>query len=331
MAERQRRRHHPGQIARKWNVPAASIAAFIESLFDHLVERGLLVPVRLKGSRGKPLPRVSGVFQVNADKLRLCPNRGVRRCKSCRRTTLRDLPHKRCLAFRCDGETEWVPEDEDNYDLQMLDGAYAMLRPQEHTAMVPTDERERLENLFKGTSDAVNCLVCTPTLELGIDIGQLDAVLMRNVPPLPANYWQRAGRAGRRHRMAVDLTYCRPASHDRPYFAEPPKLLDGRIDPPAFNLRNPLMVAKHVHATVIASLHRYATDEQRSVAERDEVRAVLGRCLPRRIEPHLFDEGEVRQAPFEFDELRALVLHHADDLAATVEASVRSGMAGEGC
>ena len=88
----------------------------------------------------------------------------------------------------------------------MLDGAYSMLRSEEHTAMVPADERERLENLFKGDSEAVNCLVCTPTLELGIDIGRLDSVLMRNVPPLPANYRQRAGRAGRRHRMAVDLT-----------------------------------------------------------------------------------------------------------------------------
>ena len=54
--------------------------------------------------------------------------------------------------------------------------------------MVPQTERERLENLFKGASDAVNCLVCTPTLELGIDIGQLDSVLMRNVPPLPAKH-----------------------------------------------------------------------------------------------------------------------------------------------
>ncbi len=52
---------------------------------------------------------------------------------------------------------------------------------------------------------------------------------MRNVPSLPANYWQRAGRADRRHRMAVNLTYCRPASHDRAYSAEPLKLLAGRL------------------------------------------------------------------------------------------------------
>jgi ATP-dependent helicase YprA (DUF1998 family) len=98
-------------------------------------------------------------------------------------------------------------EDPDNYDLQVLDQGYSMLRPEEHTAMVPHEERERLENLFKGESDVINAFVCTPTLELGVDIGQLDAILMRNVPPLPANYWQRAGRAGRRHRMAVDITY----------------------------------------------------------------------------------------------------------------------------
>ena len=201
------------------------------------------------------------------------------------------MPDDRCPAWRCDGVLEWVPEDDDNYDLQLLDGAYSMLRPEEHTAMVPQTERERLENLFKGTSDAVNCLVCTPTLELGIDIGQLDSVLMRNVPPLPANYWQRAGRAGRRHRMAVDVTYCRPVSHDRAYFTDPIKLLSGRIDPPAFNLRNEAMVAKHVHATVIACLHRSVRDPDRPEAERDEIRDVLARCLPPRVAPFLFDDS----------------------------------------
>ena len=216
--------------------------------------------MRLKGRKGNPLPNVSDVYQVDADRLRLQQNRGLWRCTSCRRRTTRRTPFARCHAWRCDGKLEFVEEDPDNYDLQLLDQGYSMLRPEEHTAMVPTDERERLENLFKGESEAINAFVCTPTLELGVDIGQLDAVLMRNVPPLPANYWQRAGRAGRRHRMAVDLTYCRPVSHDRAYFADPLKMLAGRVDAPAFNLRNELMVAKHVHATVITRLHQYTRD-----------------------------------------------------------------------
>ena len=317
------------QIARKWEMPADATGPFLESLFAFLVERGLLVPVRLKGSRGRPLPNVSGVHQVSADRLRLSPNRGVWRCRSCRRTTTREPPHRRCIAWRCDGIVEWVPEDEDSYDLQLLDGAYSMLRSEEHTAMVPADERERLENLFKGDSEAVNCLVCTPTLELGIDIGRLDSVLMRNVPPLPANYRQRAGRAGRRHRMAVDLTYCRPVSHDRAYFAEPLKLLDGRIDAPAFNLRNDVMVAKHVHATIIGALHGYGRDTARPEGERAAIRDVLHRCLPRRVEPFLFEDGEVRSAPFDFGALRDLVQRHAADLAVRVQAVFRQGWPAE--
>ena len=317
------------QIARKWEVPADATGPFFESLFAFLVERGLLVPVRLKGSRGRPLPNVSGVHQVNADRLRLSPNRGVWRCRSCRRTTTREPPHRRCIAWRCDGIVGWVQEDEDSYDLQLLDGAYSMLRSEEHTAMVPADERERLENLFKGDSEAVNCLVCTPTLELGIDIGRLDSVLMRNVPPLPANYRQRAGRAGRRHRMAVDLTYCRPVSHDRAYFAEPLKLLDGRIDAPAFNLRNDVMVAKHVHATIIGALHGYGRDAARPEGERAAIRDVLHRCLPRRVEPYLFEDGEVRGAPFDFGALRDLVQRHAADLAVRVQAVFRQGWPAE--
>jgi hypothetical protein len=218
-----------------------------------------------------------------------------------------------------------VHEDPDNYDLQVLDQGYSMLRPEEHTAMVPHDERERLENLFKGDSDAINAFVCTPTLELGVDIGQLDAILMRNVPPLPANYWQRAGRAGRRHRMAVDLTYCRPVSHDRAYFAEPLKLLAGRVEPPAFNLRNDLMVAKHVHATVITRLHQYTRDPARSEAERRSVAETLKTCLPDRVSAYLFDEGFVRDRPFDLSPLQALIDRNDDDLAAYVEGAFRQG------
>ena len=313
------------QMGKKWGVPADDAEEFLEGLFSVLVEKGLLAPVRLKGSKGKPLPNVSEVYQVNADRMRLQQNHGVWRCKSCRRRSTRRTPRQACPAWRCDGTLEFVREDPDNYDLQVLDQGYSMLRPEEHTAMVPHDERERLENLFKGDSEAINTFVCTPTLELGVDIGQLDAVLMRNVPPLPANYWQRAGRAGRRHRMAVDLTYCRPVSHDRAYFAEPLKLLAGRIDPPAFNLRNDLMVAKHVHATVVTRLHQYVRDPSRSEANRLNIEETLKSCLPDRVSAYLFDGGLVRQKPFDLAPLQMLIDRSADDLVAYVEGAFRQG------
>ena len=313
------------QIVGKWGATADNAAEVVETLFNFLVEEGLLTPVRLKGARNRPLAGVEGIYQVNADKLRLNPNKGIRRCRTCRRATTRAVPHDRCPARGCDGVLEWEREDEDNYDLQLLDGAYSMLRPEEHTAMVPNEERERLENLFKGSSDAVNCLVCTPTLELGIDIGHLDSVLMRNVPPLPANYWQRAGRAGRRHRMAVDIAYCRPVSHDRAYFAEPTKLLGGRIDPPAFNLRNEVMVAKHVHATVIAELHRLVREEAMPPDLRQDMEDMLRESLPRRVEPYLFENGEIRQTAFDFEPLRNSVAAHVDVLTASVQRVFEQG------
>ena len=313
------------QIAKKWGVMATGVEPFLEGLFRFLTDQRLLVPVRLKGSKGKPIPNVSGLYQVDADRLRLQQNHGVWRCKNCRRRTTRRTPQLACPAWRCGGVLEFIKEDPDNYNLQLLDQGYSMLRPEEHTAMVPHEERERLENLFKGDSDAVNAFVCTPTLELGVDIGQLDAVLMRNVPPLPANYWQRAGRAGRRMRMAVDLTYCRSVSHDRAYFANPLKLLEGRVDPPAFNLRNDLMVAKHVHATIITRLHQYTRDRSRSEEERRSIEETIKTCLPDRISAYLFENKLVRERAFDLSPLNILIQRNFEDLVSYVDGAFRQG------
>ena len=171
------------QIAGKWGEPGDSIIPFLEGLFEFLVQQKLLRPVRLLGEKGRALPNLEEVYQVAADSLRLYPNTGVARCKSCRRTITREVPNALCPAWRCKGELEWIRENPDDYNLQLLQAGGAMLRPEEHTAMVPQERREQLENWFKDDSEVVNALVCTPTLELGIDIGRLDSVLMRNVPP----------------------------------------------------------------------------------------------------------------------------------------------------
>jgi len=317
------------EVALKWGVSLEEVSEFLTELWALLIspEVALLAPVTLTGWKGRALPHCSGTYQLDADKLILTPHTGYRLCTTCRRRTIRRTPGERCLAWRCDGKLKFESEPPDSYDLHLIDQRYEMLRPREHTAMVPHPEREKIEELFKGDSEAINTLVCTQTLELGVDIGALDAVLMRNVPPLPANYWQRAGRAGRRHRMAVNLTYSRPRSHDRAYFSEPLKMLEGRVEPPSFNLANSLMVAKHVHAAVITRLHQLGRDGSGlGPADREEVRSDLAHVFPSRIRDYLFDDsGFVRTRPRSVRRLHKLVTKHRDVVENTVSGAFSQG------
>lgn len=301
------------QLARRFQVPVEDVDAFFAELWHLLSEDlKLLAPVTLTGSRNNALPRCAGVRQIDADKLRLTSHRGVFRCDTCRRPHVRVTPHRVCPSWRCNGTLIAEEENSEDYDLMVLDQGFAMPRPREHSAQIPQEDRELLERTFKGDHEQVNTLVCTPTLELGVDIGALDAVLMRNVPPLPANYWQRAGRAGRRHRMAVNITYARPVSHDRAYFAQPLKLLEGLICPPRFNLRNELMVRKHVHAVVLTVLFRLARPGSAlGETDRQELDAALQHSLPAQVKHYLFDEtGYVRSLAFDLSPLNTVVSKH---------------------
>ncbi len=316
------------QALRKWGVPADVIEEFAVALWRVLVEDlRILMPATLKGGHGRALPRCAGVYQIDADALVLGPHRGLWRCRTCRRTQVRRAPGDRCLAWHCDGALVLEPEKEDNYDLALLDAGAHMVRPREHSAQVPADERERIEREFKGEGESLNTLVCTPTLELGVDIGSLDAVLMRNVPPLPSNYWQRAGRAGRRHRMAVNLVYARPVSHDRAYFDDPLKMLNGSIEPPRFNLQNELMVDKHLHAAVLTRLQQLRRPGSGlEETERERLDRVMTAVFPRQIREYLFDErGHVRPQPLDVSPLAEAVARHRDDLHASVSSVFAQG------
>jgi replicative superfamily II helicase len=105
----------------------------------------------------------------------------------------------------------------------------------EHIGAMSRSQREQVERAFRdGTRyNDPNVLSCTPTLELGIDIGDLSAVLLASVPRTPANYVQRAGRAGRRTGNAFLVTFADPRrAREQYYFAEPRQMIAGEIIPP---------------------------------------------------------------------------------------------------
>jgi hypothetical protein len=315
------------QAAVAWGVVPNEVQAFLADLWKLLSDDlHLLSPVQLLGARGRLLPGCVGAHQVDVNRLILQPDTGMYRCQTCRRLHARLNPGMTCMAWRCGGKLVFEPENPDNYDLLMLDQEFAMLRAKEHSAQIPGAERERIENAFKSDGERINTLVCTPTLELGVNIGTLDAVLMRNVPPLPANYWQRAGRAGRQFRMALDITYARSASHDRAYFSEPLKMLEGLVEPPSFNLRNPFMVAKHVHATVLTALFRMLREKGLLQDDLDALQNAMRTCLPVQIKSFLFTpEGLVRPAPMTVGALADVINKHRARLMVAVQAAFQQG------
>src|SRR5205807_85864 len=121
----------------------------------------------------------------------------------------------------------------------------------EHTAQVPSSIREEREKAFR--DGRLPVLYCSPTMELGIDIAELSVVGLRNVPPTPANYAQRSGRAGRSGQPALVFAYCSTGSpHDQYFFRRPELMVSGQVTPPRLDLANEDLVRAHVHSVWLA-------------------------------------------------------------------------------
>ncbi|MGC9029812.1 MAG: DEAD/DEAH box helicase [Desulfomonilaceae bacterium] len=129
--------------------------------------------------------------------------------------------------------------------------ALARLEGREHTGQTSRLDREKREGRFR--SGDLACLFCSPTMELGIDIADLNTVHLRNVPPSPVNYVQRSGRAGRSGQPAFVATYCAAGSgHDQYFFRRSHEMVAGVVTPPRLDLANEDLIRSHVHAVWLA-------------------------------------------------------------------------------
>jgi hypothetical protein len=209
------------------------IDAIIRFLLLALKRYGIVEQVRSGGNGEDP------GYQINADALRWLPADGV----------IRPVDRTRLVAA---GE---IPPEVNRYFVECYRGFVdlkCVLEAREHTAQVAADDREEREERFR--SGDLPLLFCSPTLELGVDIAQLNLVNLRNVPPTPANYAQRSGRAGRGGQPAMVFTYCAGRSpHDQHFYRLPSRMVAGVVAPPRIDLGNRDLIRSHIHAVWMES------------------------------------------------------------------------------
>ena len=204
--------------------------------------------------------KLNGTFRLNPRWLRIKLASGTElwecdRCASLSAYNVRGI----CPRNGCPGALGPVDEGraaQNHYRLlyESPDLPAAMVA-EEHTAQIESKEARRRQDEFK--QGRTHLLSSSTTFEVGVDLGDLDVVFLRNVPPEPFNYTQRVGRAGRRDRPGLALTYCRRNPHDLYHYADPEnRVIAGRVQPPRLRMRNEKIILRHMVATSLSAFFK---------------------------------------------------------------------------
>ncbi len=217
------------------------------------------------------------IYGIRMNHLKLHPiPETIHQCKSCGKIMVHVLLN---ICRRCGQETQEVnPKTIQNYNRTVALYAAAdnsfddpfPLKASEHSAQVDAkearDEERWFQDLFhEGQNQAdlrVDLLSVTTTMEMGIDIGSLLFVGLRNVPPTVANYQQRAGRAGRRgSALATVFTFAQFRSHDQYYFEHPPQIVSDNPRVPALHLDNAVIAQRHARSVILQDFFKTYTSK----------------------------------------------------------------------
>ncbi|HRZ06801.1 MAG TPA: DUF1998 domain-containing protein, partial [Candidatus Competibacteraceae bacterium] len=190
----------------------------------------------------------------------------------CQRVEMPRLPHPFWLNCAHGAADDWLENDPQVQALRTM-GAWSNLsdrlarhrryiRAMEHSAQIAGFDLTRRETDFK--AGKINLLSCSTTMEMGVDIGGLTAVAMNNVPPHPANFLQRAGRAGRRgETAALSFTLCKATPQGAAVFENPLWPFVSRLGLPQVALQSEPIVQRHLNALALAAFLRDRTPDIR--------------------------------------------------------------------
>lgn len=196
----------------------------------------------------------NGKYKLNPDKIMVSQGKKWFKCTRCNKITTHNVKGV-CPTYRCEGELKPVSPKElyaNNHYFEIFQNLVIRpLRIKEHTAQLNKEQAYDYQRKFK--EKELDVLSCSTTFEMGVDVGTLETVFMRNMPPSPSNYAQRAGRAGRsKHSAAYALTFCNKSNHDFIFFKTPEKMIHGRINPPKFNIENDKIAIRHLYASALS-------------------------------------------------------------------------------
>jgi DEAD/DEAH box helicase domain-containing protein len=169
-----------------------------------------------------------------------------------------------CFQYHCNGKYNEIINSGYNYYKTVYNRAHILrIFSADHTGLLERKKREKLEYDFKNRPDfnSVNLLVATSTLEMGIDVGDLNATFNSTLPPQPSNYLQRIGRAGRASGNALIVNFIGKGQHDQFYYQEPVEMMEGTIGTPGCFLEAKEIIRRHFIAYCFDS---WATDDSKN-------------------------------------------------------------------
>ncbi len=231
-------------------VDAAVLQARMTSVWDAFLSTGVLSRLAFPGE-----------YQLSYERILFCTRREWFVCDRCGRYTAHPLGES-CPTPSCPGhvtrqtaveiERHWG----EHHSYHRLRHTPPMpLEVREHTAQLQNDIGREYQHQFRAGD--VNVLSSSTTFELGVDIGSLKAVFLRNVPPTAASYIQRTGRAGRRQGGAsFAVTYARNVPHDQYHFFDQEKIVSGVVPVPRIAITNPRLTQRHVNSCLLGQYWR---------------------------------------------------------------------------